>query len=221
MVYSGGRRFPYESGGLYDFRGKLVENPNPRIIDALDEAFYLAFGNIEPTGKVHLLGLDISSSMSGQACGIPGLSCALGAAAMAMVTARSGDPYMVRGFSTDLRDLGISANMRLDDVLARTARQNFGGTDCSLPMQWADSQGMNVDVFCVYTDNETWAGRPHPSQALKNYRKSHNPQAKLAVIGMAANEFSIADPNDAGMMDFVGFDSAAPQILSDFARGNL
>jgi 60 kDa SS-A/Ro ribonucleoprotein len=38
---------------------------------------------------------------------------------------------------------------------------------------------------------------------------------------MTANDVSIADPKDAGMMDFVGFDSAAPQIMSDFIKGDL
>jgi len=45
--------------------------------------------------------------------------------------------------------------------------------------------------------------------------------AKLVVVGMVANEFSIADPNDAGMMDVVGFDTTAPQLISDFASGSL
>jgi hypothetical protein len=32
---------------------------------------------------------------------------------------------------------------------------------------------------------------------------------------------SIADPNDPGMLDVVGFDTATPQLVSDFARGTL
>lgn len=40
---------------------------------------------------------------------------------------------------------------------------------------------------------------------------------KLVVVGMVANGFSIADPNDAGMMDVVGFDTATPMLISDFA----
>ena len=32
-----------------------------------------------------------------------------------------------------------------------------------------------------------------------------------------ANGFTIADPNDAGMLDVVGFDTATPQVISDFA----
>jgi 60 kDa SS-A/Ro ribonucleoprotein len=42
--------------------------------------------------------------------------------------------------------------------------------------------------------------------------------AKLIVVGMASNGFSIADPNDAGMLDVVGFDTATPQVISGFAE---
>ncbi len=38
---------------------------------------------------------------------------------------------------------------------------------------------------------------------------------------MVSNGFSIADPNDRGMLDVVGFDTATPQLISDFARGAL
>jgi 60 kDa SS-A/Ro ribonucleoprotein len=34
-------------------------------------------------------------------------------------------------------------------------------------------------------------------------------------------ETSIADPNDPGMLDVVGFDTATAQLVSDFARGAL
>jgi 60 kDa SS-A/Ro ribonucleoprotein len=45
--------------------------------------------------------------------------------------------------------------------------------------------------------------------------------AKLAVLGIASTEFSIADPNDAGMLDVVGFDTNAPAIFADFSAGRL
>jgi 60 kDa SS-A/Ro ribonucleoprotein len=35
---------------------------------------------------------------------------------------------------------------------------------------------------------------------------------------MLSNKFSIADPKDAGMLDIVGFDSAAPALMSDFVN---
>jgi 60 kDa SS-A/Ro ribonucleoprotein len=59
--------------------------------------------------------------------------------------------------------------------------------------------------------------RFHPSQALQKYRRETGILAKLVVVGMTANEFSIADPNDRGMMDVVGFDSSVPEIMRQFA----
>ena len=74
----------------------------------------------------------------------------------------------------------------------------FGGTDCALPMVEALKHRWEIDVFVVYTDSETWAGRLHPSQALRRYREKMGIPAKLVVVGMASNGFSIADPEDAG-----------------------
>ena len=73
----------------------------------------------------------------------------------------------------------------------------------------------------IYTDSDTWAGELHPVQALRQYRERTNIAAKLIVVGMVSNGFSIADPNDAGMLDVVGFDTAAPQLMADFAAGRL
>ncbi len=102
-----------------------------------------------------------------------------------------------------------------------TAMQRIpmGGTDCALPMLWAAKQRVEVDTFVVYTDNETWAGNVHPAVALDRYRQAMGIAARLIVVGMTATEFSIADPNRADMLDVVGFDSAAPGVMTDFARG--
>jgi hypothetical protein len=35
------------------------------------------------------------------------------------------------------------------------------------------------------------------------------------------NSLETADPADSGMLDVVGFDTATPQLISDFARGAL
>ena len=56
----------------------------------------------------------------------------------------------------------------------------------------------------VYTGSETWAGAIHPVQALREYRAKTGIAAKLVVVGMVSNGFSIADPDDGGMLDVVG-----------------
>ena len=65
-------------------------------------------------------------------------------------------------------------------------------------------------------------GKCHPMVALQQYRSfSGKKDAKLAVCGMCATEFSIADSSDPNMLDIVGFDSAAPRVLSWFASGRI
>jgi len=211
-------------------RGSGAWQPVARVSDALDAAFYLAFGAVEPSGRRVMLALDVSGSMGVPVHGLTGVSCREAGAAMALVTAaaeprhfftaftRGSYPSMHAGFPSGLSPLDISPRQRLDDVVAKTGALPFGGTDCALPMVEARKHGWAVDVFVVYTDSETWAGQIHPSQALRQYREATGIAAKLVVVAMASNGFSIADPDDAGMLDVVGFDAATPALITDFAR---
>jgi 60 kDa SS-A/Ro ribonucleoprotein len=45
-------------------RGRHSWNPVREVVDALDAAFYTAFGNVEPAGTRLLLALDVSGSMT-------------------------------------------------------------------------------------------------------------------------------------------------------------
>jgi len=45
--------------------------------------------------------------------------------------------------------------------------------------------------------------------------------AKLVVVAMASTGFTIADPDDARMLDVVGFDTATPDVISAFVRGEI
>ena len=208
----------YASG--QGFKGSSSWTPVRKIVDALEQTFYLSFGNIEPTGKRMLLALDVSGSMSSAIPGAPVLSCAEGTACMSMVTARVEKRYEIMGFANSFKNLGISPAMSFTECLERVRDNNFGSTDCSLPIVWADKNDLEFDTFCIYTDCETYAGSIHPTQALAKYRKKV-PDAKLIVVGMASTEFTIADPADAGQLDVVGFDTATPQIISEFSRGNI
>jgi 60 kDa SS-A/Ro ribonucleoprotein len=221
-------------------RGRGEWNPVREIVDALDAAFYTAFENVEPVGKRMLLALDVSGSMvSGQVAGVPALTPRDASAALALVTAATESRYEVvgfyagdRGFSkrgagrfagrTDgLTPLAISPRQRLDDVIKTVSSLPFGGTDCALPMLYARVAKREIDTFVIYTDSETWAGDIHPVQALRDYRRASGIDARLVIVGMVSNGFSIADPADPGMLDIVGFDTATPQLLADFARGTL
>ena len=211
-------------------RGDGEWRPDRRVVDALDTAFYAAFGTVEPAGKRTLIALDVSGSMTASASGLP-ISCREVSAALALVTMATEPDVDVVGFTSGsgggwgapavLSELPISPRQRLDDAIRAVSNLPFGGTDCALPMLWAQEHGKAYDTFQVYTDNETWAGSTHPHQALQQYRERTGIDARLVVVGMTANDVSIADPADPGMLDAAGFDAAVPNLIADFSRSTI
>ena len=125
-------------------------------------------------------------------------------------------------FSHVFSDFPLAKSTSLSDAMRNIHHYNFGMTDCSLPMQYALEKGLLVDTFIVYTDSETYYGSIHPCEALRQYRQASGiHDAKLIVCGMASNGFSIADPADPGMLDVVGFDASAPQVMASFSAGRV
>jgi len=220
----------YSSG--QSTRGDAQWDPNYELVDALDKAFYLAFGAVKPTGKRLGLFVDISGSMAdGRVAGMPSITPRQGAAAMLLVTANaephchigyfSEGPYdsiwrRTHGLGSGLRPLIISRRSRIDAVCHQMAELKMGGTNCAVPMLEAMEHGWELDTFVIYTDSETWFGDIHPSQALRRYREKTGINAKLIVVAMTDNRFTIADPDDAGMLDVVGFSTDTPQVMSWF-----
>lgn len=210
----------YNSGR--GFRGKLAWTPVPEVVRALNKAFYISFGNIEPADKRTLVALDISPSMDGSKIANSALSAREAACAMAMTVVRTEPEYMTCAFAGNFQQFTLTPEMELTQIVEICRRFHFDRTDCSVPIMWALQHGIRVDTFIVYTDNETWSGRIHPFQAINEYRdKTGIDDAKLVVVGMTATNFTIANPSDRGMLDVVGFDTAAPTLISDFSRGNI
>lgn len=210
------------------FRGSSTWTPARPVLDALDAAFYTSFGNVVPANRRTMIGLDVSGSMGTPVGGSP-LTARDASAAMSMITVTTEPTTAVYGFtaggagwrSAALTELAIGPRQRLENVIDSVSRLPFGGTDCALPMIKALNDGLEVDTFLVITDSETWAGDIHPHQALAEYRRKTGIPARLVVWGMTSTGFSIADPSDPGMLDLVGVDSAAPQLLADFSRGDV
>lgn len=198
------------------FRGSNSWPVNHNVVAALETAFNLSFGNVEAGNKRTFIGLDVSGSMSTNLINGTNLSAREASAAMAMITFRSEPRVFMQGFSTSFVDLKVTKNDSLPDVLRKISGLPFAGTDCAMPMIYAQQQKLEVDQFVIYTDNETHSGRTHPFQALKDYRRASGIDAKLVVVGMTATRFSIADPSDPGMLDVVGFDTNAPTLIAGF-----
>lgn len=203
-------------------KGSLSWEVSRKVVDALNDAFYLSFKNVTPTGKNTLLALDVSGSMTWENIGgVVGLTPRAASAAMALVTANVESNYEIMGFSgswskSDMKDIKITPKMNLDEAMSVVNKCPAGGTDCALPMLWAERNKVAVDNFAIYTDNDTNSNSVHPSLALKNYCNKQGRNAKLAVVAMTATNFTIADPKMNNMMDFCGFSSDAPQVMNNF-----
>src|ERR671937_861144 len=117
-------------------RGRNEWAPLREVVDALDAAFYTAFGNVEAAGKRLLLALDVSGSMTaGWVAGVPSLTPRDASAALALVTAATEPHGETVGFfagkrgwksgtkihwgfgEQGLSPLAISPRQRLDDVV--------------------------------------------------------------------------------------------------------
>jgi 60 kDa SS-A/Ro ribonucleoprotein len=154
----------------------------------------------------------------GQVAGFFGLTPNMGAAAMAMLIARTEPNHFIGGFATKFVELKISVGDRLDAAMKK-CQQNFGGTDTTVAIEYAQQRKYAVDAFVVITDGETWAGDLHTSQALESYRRKTGLNTKLIVINMVANRTRITDPTDAGSLDIVGFDTSMPTVMHAFLGG--
>jgi hypothetical protein len=207
--------------------GSMTWTPNSYITSALSTTFKQAFGNITPTGKRYMIGLDVSGSMGMCMCaGAKNITPREGSVAMAMMTlhAEGAQNVHIYGFSNVFYNFDgkIRPEMTIQDAIKATDVP-FGATDCALPMTEAlkmyHQSGIVFDVFCVYTDNETYAPKIHPQVALEEYRKATGVDAKLVVVGMVANQLTIADPKDKNTLNLAGFDTATPELISMFVKG--
>lgn len=227
----------YKSGA--GFRGSKTWGPVPAILSALEDAYDLAFDNVTPTGKRLLIGIDISGSMDVACIGTP-ITASTAAVAMAVTLARLEPHALVVQFDTAVQRI-VPITKRTG--IASLESTSGGGTDLSAPVRWASGEKTVVgrsalwgggfgqvgaqrqqldpvraefDAFVILTDNETWAGRSHPAEALAMYRRTVNQRAKLVCCAMAANHASIVDPEDPLQFGCAGLDANLPALIADF-----
>lgn len=225
----------YRSGG--GVRSNLAWVPHNKIVNALDAAVMLAYGQLPHIKQRLAIGLDVSGSMGiTNLLNVPGLTPYMAEAVIALAIKRSSPHSHVLGFTTTVEPIELSDGMTVWDAMGAIMRlgNRMGGTDCSLLFQAAAANNVTVDGFVTLTDNETWAmsdaysagwrgrisgaagRRGNPQATLGEYRKRFNPHASSVVGAMTVTDFTIADPNDLRQLDIVGMDSAYPNILAQF-----
>lgn len=194
-------------------KGKLVWNPNAKVIEALNDAFENSFDLVEPTNANILVGVDVSGSMTSPNVANMALSPREVAAALMLTMLRTEPNLEITFFDTEIKPVKAHRRTSYEEVIKNMP--HGGGTDCSLPYQYASYRKLKLDSIVVLTDNESWAGKVHAVQAYQSY----NPKIKNILVGMVANNYSIMPQNDPNTLSVAGFDSAVPKLINDFITG--
>lgn len=172
---------------------------------------------MEPTGKRFVVAVDVSTTLSSTVMGTS-VNTVVAAAAMTMVLARTETETQVLAYSEGaVAPCAITADMPLAQVTAELIKIPSGCTDCALPILWASEEEKVVDVFIIFTNNETWFGQANPVETLRMYRHKTGVFSKLIVCGLTSTGLSIADPEDRGTLDICGFDLGAVEIIRNVA----
>lgn len=203
-------------------KGSLTWTFTPSLLDTLDEAYIKSFKYQEPTNKRYSLSFDVSGSMSCGSCmGLSMFTPAEASGALALSIKAIESNIETYAFDRVYSPIHLPANSIDGAMNAIRTKMKFGPTDCALPMLFATEHNIPYDVFIAFTDNETWYGKTHPYRALRDYRDKMGIDAKLIVCAMSSNAFTIADPDDNGMLDITGFDASLPSIISNFALNKV
>jgi 60 kDa SS-A/Ro ribonucleoprotein len=205
----------YQSG--HGVRGKLSWKTVSKIVDALDEAFYSTMRYVEPLGKRVLYAADNSGSMTGGSCsGSDMLTPAEASVALAMVYQSVESELTLAKFATRCSTLNISKRQRVDDAVRKLGGVGEG-TDCAMPLKWASSENVDVDVVIEFTDGQSWHGDIHVSQELEKYRNRVGHDVKLAVIYATPSEGKLTSDYDKSSLTVSGFDSTVPEAIREFS----
>nr|XP_023662168.1 60 kDa SS-A/Ro ribonucleoprotein [Paramormyrops kingsleyae]XP_023662169.1 60 kDa SS-A/Ro ribonucleoprotein [Paramormyrops kingsleyae]XP_023662170.1 60 kDa SS-A/Ro ribonucleoprotein [Paramormyrops kingsleyae] len=197
-------------------RGKVNWETDHAVLQALDAAFNKCLMNVEPTGKRFVVAVDVCMSANSTVLGSY-LNATTAAAAITMGIARAETEPQILVFSEGaVIPSTVTTDMSLAQVTAELAKSTGGATNCVLPILWATENQKPTDVFIILTSNTTSLGRIHTAEALRMHRYRMGLSSKLIVCGLTSNGFSIADPEDRGMIDICGFDSGALHVIQNF-----
>uniref|UniRef100_A0A673L4C9 Ro60, Y RNA binding protein n=1 Tax=Sinocyclocheilus rhinocerous TaxID=307959 RepID=A0A673L4C9_9TELE len=151
-------------------RSKLKWEPDRDIVQALDCTFSKSISIVEPTGKRFLVAVDVSSSLS-SVTQDSSISTVAVAAAICLVIAQTEPDTQIVVFSEgSVLPCAVSSDMTFVQVAAQLIQTPGGSTDCALPITWASENDKTVDVFVIFTNNQTFE-RENPADTLKTYRQ--------------------------------------------------
>jgi 60 kDa SS-A/Ro ribonucleoprotein len=197
-------------------KGDKTWDVNQNIVDALSETYELSLKALVPTGKNILVAVDVSGSMTSVRVGTMQMSAAQVANVLALTILKSEKNAELLWFDTHQVKATMGRRTSVDEAIRMTPQG--GGTDCSVPLTYANNTQNNYDAIIILTDGETWAGHQHAFDVLRQYRSNVNQNVKVIEIALAANPHSVLPADDGNLLRVVGFDSSVTEIINEYLK---
>lgn len=208
------------------------ENVPQGLTLALGQAAELALANVPELPPNIVVGVDVSGSMGGPITGARGsatskMRCVDVAALIGCAILRKNPTARVLPFDNRLHTERIRGGSMLD--MAKTlAGFGGGGTDCSLPLQFAARALQPVDAVVIVSDNESWidtrtgtlfARYSSPVMAAWREVQQRSPNCKLVCIDLTPIESkqTVDEPN---VLNVGGFSDAVFDVIAAFLSSN-
>ena len=205
--------YTYEAGT--GFRGRLIWEPNNKILEVLENAFYASFEYAERSNKNYVLGVDVSGSMYWPFL-LPNITSLTAAGAVALTLLKLEPFVKMYFFDHTLSVSKANKNTSLKELIEEMSNRSFGATNPGLVLEKIIKEKLPVDEIVILTDSEVNRGY-HISDLLQRARDVVGKNIKLVTVAFELNDFSIADPDDPYQLDVPGFDPSIPRLLQEFS----
>jgi len=225
------RVFPYQLLAAY-----MAYDGRHEIQEALQDAMEIAVSNVPKIDGQVLLFPDVSGSMHSAVTGnrkgaTSAVRCVDVAALVSSVFLRENKSAVVIPFSTRAHTERLNPRDSIMTNATRLAKFCGGGTDCSAPLSFANTQKMNADLCIYISDNESWFstnnrtyhwGAQSRTDTMSEWKKfkSRNKKAKMVCLDINPEPSTQAKENN-DILNIGGFSDVVFDIIAEFYNGKL
>jgi len=220
------RVLPYQLLAAYRAAGPGI----PAVVrEALQDALEIALVNIgEFAGRV-VVCPDVSGSMASPITGVRRgatsvVRCIDVAALVAAAVLRTNKDVIVLPFENHVCDIKLNSRDSVMTNAEKLAAIGGGGTNCSAPLRWLNTERKAADLVIFISDNQSWvdAQSAGATEMMRQWGafKSRNGAAKLVCIDIQPNGTSQALER-ADVLNVGGFSDEVFEVVNNFASGTL
>jgi 60 kDa SS-A/Ro ribonucleoprotein len=204
------------------------------ITNALQQAVEVAAKNIPIFDGVAFVCPDTSGSMSHPVTGLRAgattrVRCIDVAALVSSVFLKKNPNSEILPFDTSVHNVSLNPMDAVMTNATKLASYGGGGTDCSAPLRFLNSQKAKGDLVLFVSDQESWVDSTRygffhrdTTGMLAEWEifKARNPKAKLVCIDIQANGTGQA-PDEKNILNIGGFSDAVFEQVTKFMHGTL